>query len=149
MTAHHPLDDRPELGELPEFFGLLLRLAQVRHYERFFAAFDGTEIRPGEMTLLWLVDLNPGIRQGVAARTLRIKPAHMTKLVQRMIDAGLVSRTTPQDDRRSVMLSLTDVGRAHLDRHRDRFRDVSSAAATGLAPDEFDTLLVLLRKLAF
>lgn len=149
MTAHQPLDERPELGELPDFFGLLLRLAQVSHYDRFFAAFADTDVRPGEMTLLWLIDLNPGIRQGVAARTLRIKPAHMTKLVQRMIDAGHVARTTPPDDRRSVTLDLTEGGRAHLDRYRDTFRGVSSAGATGLAPDEFDTLLVLLRKLAF
>lgn len=150
MTAHDPqAGDRPELGELPDFFGLLLRLAQVRHYDRFFAAFEGTDVRPGEMTLLWLLDLNPGIRQGLAARTLLIKPAHMTKLVQRMIDAGLVARLVPPDDRRSVTLSLTDAGRAHLDRHRERFRRVSSAEATGMTPAEFDTLLALMRKLAF
>lgn len=150
MTAHQRhLEEKPELGELPNIFGLLLRLAQVRHYDRFFAAFEGTDVRPGEMTLLWLLDLNPGIRQGVAARTLLIKPAHMTKVVQRLIDAGFISRLVPEDDRRSVTLNLTDEGRAHLVRHRETFLDVSSAESTGLGRDEYDTLLALLRKLAF
>ncbi|WP_304618030.1 MarR family winged helix-turn-helix transcriptional regulator [Paracoccus sp. (in: a-proteobacteria)] len=150
MTAHQRhLEETPELGELPNIFGLLLRLAQVRHYDRFFAAFEGTDVRPGEMTLLWLLDLNPGIRQGVAARTLLIKPAHMTKVVQRLIDAGLISRLVPEGDRRSVTLNLTDAGRAHLARHRETFLNVSSAESIGLAQDEYDTLLALLRKLAF
>lgn len=150
MTAHQRhLDEAPELGELPSIFGLLLRLAQVRHYDRFFSAFEGTDVRPGEMTLLWLLDLNPGIRQGVAARTLLIKPAHMTKVVQRLIDAGLISRLVPEGDRRSVTLNLTDAGRAHLARHRETFLNVSSAESIGLAQDEYDTLLALLRKLAF
>ena len=150
MTAHQRhLGEAPELGELPSIVGLLLRLSQVRHYDRFFAAFEGTDVRPGEMTLLWLLDLNPGIRQGVAARTLLIKPAHMTKVVQRLIDAGLISRLVPEGDRRSVTLNLTDAGRAHLARHRETFLRVSSADSIGLARDEYDTLLTLLRKLAF
>ena len=150
MTAHQrDLDAAPDLGPLPGILGLLLRLAQVRHYDRFYAAFEGTEVRPGEMTLLWLLELNPGIRQGVAARTLLIKPAHMTKVVQRMIDAGLVARLTPSDDRRAVTLQLTAAGAAHLARHRDAFLRVSSAEATGLTGADYDTLLALLRRLAF
>jgi DNA-binding MarR family transcriptional regulator len=152
MNAAYPPPGRepaPDLGDLPNVLGLLLRLAQVRHNEQFFVAFDGSDARPGELTVLWVVDLNPGIRQGVVARLLSIKPAHMTKLVQRLIDGGKIERTIPREDRRSVRLSLTPLGKAYLDRHRDTYRSVHTTANTGLTPDEFATLVTILRKLAF
>jgi DNA-binding MarR family transcriptional regulator len=139
----------PDLGELPNVLGLLLRLAQIRQHDQFFAAFHGSDARPGELTVLWVIDLNPGIKQGVVARLLSIKPAHMTKLIQRLIDGGRVDRTIPLEDRRSVRLTLTPAGKDYLDRHRDTYRLVHTAANTGLTADEFAALVTILRKLAF
>jgi DNA-binding MarR family transcriptional regulator len=36
----------------------------------------------------------------------------LTRTVDQLVDAGLVERTTPREDRRQVLLNLTDVGRA-------------------------------------
>jgi DNA-binding MarR family transcriptional regulator len=147
--AQQGSEDSVELGALGASLGLLIRLAQVRIYEQFFAAFDGTPVRPGEFTVLWVVDLNPGVRQGTLARMLAIRPAHMTKLVQRLVEAGLVARVTPESDRRSVHLSLTPEGHAHLDRHRATFLTVHAAERVGLTPAENAQLLRLLARLAF
>ncbi len=64
-------------------------------------------MKPGEFSVLWLIDLNPQVRQGTLARRLRIKPAHMTKLIRRFEADGYVHRRTPDQDRRAVELSLT------------------------------------------
>lgn len=138
-----------DIGQLNNSLALLLRLAQVRMYDQFFVAFSGTDVRPGEMTVLWTIDLNPGIKQGVLGRVLSIKPAHATKLIQRLVDAGFIERRVPPEDRRSVRLSLTAEGRGHLERHRETFQNLYAAADIGLTEAEHRALLKLLRKLAF
>jgi DNA-binding MarR family transcriptional regulator len=141
--------DQIDLGALTGSLGFLLRLAQVRLYAQFFAAFAGTPVKPGEFTVLWVIDLNPGVPQGSLARVLAIKPAHMTKLVQRLVEAGQVARETPATDRRAVHLTLTPAGQAHLDRYRAAFLNVHAAERTGLSERESADLLRLLTKLAF
>lgn len=108
------------LGGLGDSLGFLLRLAQLRAFEDFFAGYGALDIRPGEMSVLILISENPGIRQGALARALMIKRAHMTKMIRAMEDTGLVRRTVPDDDKRSVELWLTDTGTervATLSRH--------------------------------
>lgn len=141
--------DRPvtvELGALRDSLGFLVRLAQVRVYDQFFSAFEGQDIRPGEATVLWVVDLNPGVRQGELAATLCIKPAAMTKLVARLVRNGWVLRIVPPRDRRSIHLELTAAGKTHLERLRETFLNVHAAERVGLNDAEYRKLIVLLRK---
>ncbi|MFN4099038.1 MAG: MarR family winged helix-turn-helix transcriptional regulator [Pararhodobacter sp.] len=152
MNAPFPAtleEEAVELGEMSRSVGFLLRMAQTRVYDQFFQEFAGTDVRPGEFTVIWVLALNPGLRQGTLARTLNIKAAHMTKLVARLVREGHVIRTVPPEDRRSVLLSLTESGHAHLDRHRGRFMSVHRAERVGLTDDEMTNLLALLAKLNF
>jgi len=150
QPPHPPtIDDELDLGDLSKSLGFLVRLAQVRFYDIFFEAFDGQDIRPGIITLLWVIDLNPGARQGALARVLNIKPAHMTKTVQRLVSTGYVDRHVPPEDRRSVMLSLTDAGKAQLETLRQNFMQVQASEQIGLTETETEHLRVLLTKLAF
>lgn len=138
-----------EFGALGQSIGFMLRLSQTRAYDQFFQEFAETDVRPGEFTVIWVLSLNPNLRQGVLARTLNIKPAHMTKLVQRLVRARFVQRTVPPKDRRAVILSLTTAGLAHLERYRARFLAVHQAERAGLSDSELSQLLLLLNKLHF
>ncbi len=142
-------DEHVELGELNESVGFLLRLTQTRVYDQFFRTFAGTDVRPGEYTVLQLLDMNPGLKQGTVARTLNIKPAHMTKLVQRLVRIGYLKRSIPLEDRRSVRLNLTPAGRAHVERYHEQFLAVHRAERIGLTDEELATLVSLLKKLDF
>ena len=149
-AAFAAVDEDPlNLGELLGSIGFVLRLAQIQAFAQFFDAFQGEDVKPGEFTVVWVIGLNPGVRQGTLARTLHIKPAHMTKLIQRMVGEGLVQRDIPPEDRRSVRLSLTPRGRAHVDRYRARFLAVHEAEKLGLTDAELSQLLSLLNKLSF
>jgi DNA-binding MarR family transcriptional regulator len=149
-TSRQPPDDAPiDMGSLTQSLGFLIRLAQVRLYDLFFAGFDGVDVKPGEITVLWVLDLNPGARQGAVARELNIKPAHMTKLVQRLVHDGLIARQVPPEDRRSVLLSLTEQGKQRLETLRPAFLAIQTAESTGLSPRETDQLRSLIHKLAF
>ena len=100
-----PADDETvEIAELGESLGFLLRIAQLHAFEAFFDELAGLGLRPGEFTALWLVWRNPGMKQGAIARSLCIKPAHMTKLVDRLVTAGLMERIASPEDRRAVHL---------------------------------------------
>ncbi len=107
--------DRIELGELAGSLGFMLRMAQITSYAQFFDQNRDASLLPGEFSVLWVVGQNPGIRQGDVARVLRIKRAHMTKLVKRFLSAGLLERKGSTEDRRAVLLFLSEKGRSEVD----------------------------------
>ncbi|MAS07106.1 MAG: MarR family transcriptional regulator [Ahrensia sp.] len=139
-------EDTVDLRDLVESVGFLARLAQVHTYETFFEDLGAHGLRPGEFSTLLLIGRNPEIRQGLVAQILRIKPAHMTKLVRSFEDRGLVERTIPDHDRRSVQLSLTPAGRDFIEEHRSAFAQHEINLRSTLSGSELRTLKQLLRK---
>ncbi|MBY6089626.1 MarR family winged helix-turn-helix transcriptional regulator [Pseudooceanicola sp. 502str34] len=135
-----------DLGDLGQSLGFLLRVAQVRVYDQFYDRFGDEDLRPGEFSMLWVMHRNPGIKQGMLAQALRIKPAHMTKTVRRFEDNGLVERQIPDSDRRSVLLRLTDKGEAFVARNRPNFLGENAYNTHDLSEEEAATLARLLRK---
>ncbi len=133
-------------GEITSSVGFLLRLAQVRAFEEFYDVLGHHGLKPGEFTVLWVIRLNPGARQGDIARVLSVKPAHMTKLVQRSVDEGRVERHVPEDDRRSVRLRLTAAGERFVDDNKQDFLNFAPAGAPSLDEEEGRMLVKLLRK---
>ena len=134
-----------DFGEMGHSLGLLLRLAQIRVFEIFFEKLAHHGLKPGEFTMLWLIGLNPDTRQGDIAKRIRIKPAHMTKLVSRAVDAGLVTRLIPDDDRRSVRLRLTAEGERFVADKKREFTTYLAQENIGLSDRDFAELIRLLR----
>jgi DNA-binding MarR family transcriptional regulator len=146
MKTDYSLTTDVAMGELETSVGFLLRIAQVQVYDQFFARFDPSEFRPGEFSVLWVIHLNPGIKQGRLAEALRIKPAHMTKIIRRFEQQNLLTRLIPDHDRRSVHLSLTETGRAHVEEMRPVFFGQDSYHKHSLSPKEERELVRLLRR---
>lgn len=134
------------LGPLRESLGFLLRLAQLSAFRDFFEDLGPLGVRPGELSVLLLIGENPGIRQGVLARRLMIKRAHMTKMVRSLENAGLVRRTVPASDRRSAELWLTERGRLRVAELREPFLAHERRPAPGLTRAEEAQLRELLRR---
>ncbi|MBV0911933.1 MarR family winged helix-turn-helix transcriptional regulator [Anianabacter salinae] len=141
-TPDAPVD----LGALGESLGFLLRLAQLRAFEGFFEAMGDHDVRPGEVSVLMLIARNPGLRQGVLARHLSIKRAHMAKMVAQMERSGWIDRRVPDDDRRAVELSLTEAGRKYLSQVQPAFDTHEADAARPLSPQDEATLKRLLKR---
>lgn len=136
------------LGELENSAGFVLRIAQLTAFERFFAVFGQSELKISEFTVLLAVAENPGIRQGVLADVLKIKWSNMTKLVRALEERGLVARHIPRDDRRSVVLSVTEAGRRQIDSQADTMYRSDRLALSMLDDAEHAQLLALSRKIA-
>ncbi|MEW5424675.1 MarR family winged helix-turn-helix transcriptional regulator [Amorphus sp. 3PC139-8] len=139
--------DEVDLGELCRSLGFLVRLAQIRVFENYFAELGQYDMRPGEFSVLVVIGLNPGVRQGVLASKLMIKRAHITKLVRAFEDQGLVARRIPDEDRRVVELTLTRAGRAFVDERLDVLTAFDTKVPDGLTVGERDQLVLLLQKL--
>jgi len=139
-------EEQVDMRDLIDSIGFLTRIAQVHSYNQFFEDLGDYGLRPGEFSTLLLLDRNPGIRQGVLAQTLRIKPAHMTKLVRAFADRGLIERIIPDHDRRSVELALTEAGKAFVSEHRPAFLRHDTKKPSTLTVAELHALKNLLRK---
>ncbi|MGA9761259.1 MAG: MarR family transcriptional regulator [Gaiellaceae bacterium] len=83
-----------------------------------------------QLELLRLVELQPGIRVGDAARSLRLAPNTISTLVHELKQAQLLETGAGDDDGRAVHLSLTDAARKRFGRWRDeRVQTLASALA--------------------
>lgn len=139
-------DEAVSLGELEGSLGFLLRIAQVHAFQRFYEAFGEGGLRPGEFSVMWVIRRNPGIRQGLLADTLEIKPAQMTKMIRRIEEQGHVKRVIPDNDRRSVQLYLSASGEAFTEAHRAAFFTHDDHHHLQLTERESDQLARLLRR---
>lgn len=137
-----------DLGPLGHALGFLLRVAQLDSFARFYAELGELGLKPGEFSALMVLSRNPDVRQGLLAERLRIKRAHMTKLVKALEAKGLVERRVPEEDRRSLRLRLTERGRIFVARHEAAFTAHDAGPARGLTPQEHARLVALLRKQA-
>ena len=140
-------EEQVNIGELHGSLGFLLRMAQIKVFKMFFARLSRVQLKPGEFTVLWVIGLNPELKQGTVARYLSIKPAHMTKLVARLVALGYVERRIPEDDRRAVHLSLTKSGHRFVDSNREAFLEVMNHEREVLSDTEFAELMRLLHKI--
>ena len=121
--ANGSRDQRMEgvfLGPLLESLPFLTRA--LRAYIRaenaeFYTDFAAEQ---GEIVVLSVIGLNPGISQNDLAATLVFKKSAVTKLVKDLEDRGLVERTKVAADKRFNALTLTSTGNAKYRRISDR-----------------------------
>lgn len=82
----------------------------------------------------------------LARRTLQT-PGAMTRLVDRLVDKGIIERERSTDDRRVVSLRLTEEGLAAARQVPDIVKGVNSAALSPLSPDELTQFHGYLRRI--
>lgn len=77
---------------------------------------------------------------------LLLSSGAMTNRIDRLEDRGLVERVRDDDDRRRILVVLTDEGRELIDAAMDAHVDLLVGTFDVLDDDERDTLVSLLRK---
>jgi DNA-binding MarR family transcriptional regulator len=78
---------------------------------------------------------------------LMLTSSGTTKRLDRLEEAGLVTREPDPSDRRGTLIALTDAGRARIDAVTDAHLANEAELLAALSPDERDQLAALLRKL--
>jgi DNA-binding MarR family transcriptional regulator len=72
--------------------------------------------------LIHLEETSDGLRMNELAERILYSKSGFTRVVDRMEKAGLVRRVRPENDRRSILVVLTDEGRTTLERARRHHR---------------------------
>ena len=104
-------------------------------------------LKPVEFTLLTLIAENPGGSAARLARALAVTPPHVTALLDRLQERGLVERKASDEDRRAQVLSVTRKGGELVRRATERIVQ-AERAALALTSGEQAILAELLHKVA-
>lgn len=124
--------------------------AQVTVMRKLTADFPSTEITLGDYDALFTLSRAPQHRlriKNLAENMLLTQPS-VSRLIDRLVARGLVTKTGDPADRRGVIVELTDNGyevfhRAGLAHARSIIERLDGA----LTPEEFETLIALCTKL--
>src|SRR5881394_2945422 len=73
--------------------------------------------------LVQLEDIPEGLRMNELAERILYSKSGFTRVVDRMEEAGLLSRVRPDNDRRSILIVLTDTGRETMEYARRHHRN--------------------------
>ncbi len=97
--------------------------------------------------LLCRLFANDGITQSEIAEQLSVQGATVTNILQRMEEAGLVTRRRDLDDNRLVRVFLTEAGRQKERAITEQFVQLESAVFEGISQPERTQLRRLLRQM--
>ncbi len=118
----------------------------MRHSAR--AEFEPLGLTPALARALRTIDrADAPIRMSELADHLRIARRSATSVVDELVERGLVRRSDDANDRRAVVVALTDEGHGRMHEMRDRRRAAGARLVDGLDRADQRALLALLRKL--
>lgn len=142
--------ERPDLDPAPlEVFSRVSRLAVLADRERR-SAFAAHQLEPWEFDVLSALRRagSPyALSPGALLRATLVTSATMTHRVDRLTGAGLVTRAPDPDDRRGVLVTLTDTGRRRVDAALADLVAAEETLLDGLGRTERRELAALLRRL--
>ena len=135
-----------DLSTLSWTIGFNIRLLDLRLMKLFGERLAAFNLTPAEMTVIQVINANPGVRHGDIAETLLIHPPNMTKLLKRLEAQGFLRRHTSDDDRRHVVLSLPAKGRRVASRIQEAVFDHEALVLASLEPADREILIGLVRR---
>ena len=99
--------------------------------------------------LVHLEDRPEGLRMNELAERILYSKSGFTRVVDRMEEVGLVRRIRPENDRRSILVSLTNKGRDTMVRARRHHRDgIERHFAEHLTDTDVKALIRALEKIS-
>ena len=123
-----------DYGPLERRLGYALRRAQIAVFRDFFESFGAFDIRPGQYSILTVIECNPGLKQSEVSQALGVKRANFVAMIDELEARKLVRRAPTPNDRRSYALVLTEKGKrlmgelhAVAERHERRIADALGA----------------------
>jgi DNA-binding MarR family transcriptional regulator len=125
---------------------LNVKLMRVARAHRTYAAslLSQVGLHPGQEALLMELWRQDGRTQANLAEALGVEPPTVTKMLQRMEVADLVSRRPDASDRRAIRVHLTPKGRRLRNRVEKLWAELEAETVAGLSDRQQATLRNLL-----
>ncbi|MEU4690142.1 MarR family transcriptional regulator [Actinoplanes sp. NPDC023714] len=107
----------------------------------------GLTLHPGQDVLLWMLGQEPeGMTVSEIAARLGVEQPTVTRSLNRLEQGDWFTREAVPGDRRATRIVLTGKGRAGIAQIEAAWRTLAQTATAGMAKDEQDTLIDLLKK---
>jgi DNA-binding MarR family transcriptional regulator len=132
----------PGVGH-PAIDAARLRVAVLRLSRRL-RKHDLAGLTPSQLSTLSSVGACGPVRLGDLAATERIAPSTLTRLVNVLEDRGYLLRQPAPDDARAFLVTITDSGRAVLERIRAEATSLLTEILSTLPADQLDALAAAL-----
>lgn len=117
-----------------------LRVAIGRTARRIRTEKSDLDLSDTQLSVLFLLDRGGPTTPGELAEHERVQPPSMTKVINALADRGLVQRSDHPDDRRQVLVAVTEAGRSEVRETRRRRDAWLARRLADLTPDERATL---------
>jgi DNA-binding MarR family transcriptional regulator len=140
-------DDDVQTEFLSSVCGYNLHRATYRLATDFLRSLANTGMRPVLVSILSVVDENPGISQGAVGVTLGIARANIAPLMSELQTLKLLRRTRHKSDRRVFAIRLTSEGERVLRECKARIRAHENRMLRNLTDGEREALIAALNKI--
>lgn len=104
------------------------------------------EGKGGQMRILVILKEAGGMTQRALTEQLGIQPGSASEVLAKLENAGLITRTPNEADRRTADLALTEAGKAAVEQAAGERQKRHAEMFAGLSEEEKQTLLALLEK---
>jgi MarR family transcriptional regulator, organic hydroperoxide resistance regulator len=105
-----------------------------------------TGLHPGQEAVLHMLWKSDGQSSTELAAGARVEPGTMSRTLANLERNGYLTRSPSEVDRRAVVVSLTEAGRALRPRVLKAWRTLADQTVAGLSDEERETLLILLNR---
>jgi len=127
-------------------------LKLIGHAHRSFARIVDNQLRElgfamGQLPVLVALKQNRALPQAELARLARVEQSSMAQLLNRMERDGLVQRIADPDDKRSRMISLTDIASRRMPKGKAIMDATCEEALDGFSNADIDQLRGLLLRI--
>jgi DNA-binding MarR family transcriptional regulator len=144
---HDDTADPLGVGAIGNILGFHIRLAYGAVYRHFMETFAHLELTQKQVSVLWLIDDQPGIAQTDLARRLRMDRATTMGVVNRLQARDFLKRGKSTEDRRRQTLYLTDQGEAGLKEAKAAIFAHEKWLKSRFSPQEVEALKSLLMRI--
>lgn len=93
------------------------------------------DLTQGQIRALFTIDVKGEATAGELAKTAELSPASMSTMLDNLERDGIVERRRSATDRRVVVVTLTESGRALLAEKRERWRARGRTALAGVSDE--------------
>jgi DNA-binding MarR family transcriptional regulator len=135
------------IGGLDAILGFHIRLAHGAVYRHFTEAFADLELTQKQVSVLWLLDDQPGLTQTDVGQRLQMDRATVMGIVNRLQSRAFLERGRSAKDGRRQTLQLTPAGHAMLLRARNAVLAHEQWLKARFSRRETDLLIDLLKRI--
>jgi MarR family transcriptional regulator, organic hydroperoxide resistance regulator len=127
-------------GAFGELMGAERRLRGRDQHRR-----DGKELSHHQVRALFHLATEPEVTAGCLAKNAELSPASMTAMLDQLEELGYVARRRSAEDRRQVLVRLTDEGRGKVEAKRRMWNEKFLSILSEHSDEELDAAVRVMR----